>query len=318
MCGLTRTAGMARNGGAGRGLTSVVRRRAVVDRGADRAMVDSEGLSRRRLLSAGGIGIAALGLGTGCGDDGAAGHGAAAGGTTAPGSPAEGTATATSSAGKVCVMTPEVTEGPYYLDEQDVRRDITEGKPGFPLRVTFTVVDVAKGCRPVADAPVEIWHCDAWGYYSGYQDKAPGGEVPDPDGVGDADTYLRGVQVTDAAGKVAFTSIVPGWYSPRVTHIHIKVHDGGEVGKTYEGGTTAQTTQALFPDDVCEEYSALEPYVQHGLALTKLENDQVYGEAERSGGDPDAMVPTLTRIKQGSVRDGYTMTMTLGIGGRPR
>ncbi|GAA4043774.1 intradiol ring-cleavage dioxygenase [Nonomuraea soli] len=261
-------------------------------------MTDDIAPSRRDVLAAG----LAIGLTAACGTSGQTG---AAGGS------AGGTATATS--GAVCVMTPEVTQGPYYLDNQLVRQDITEGKPGFPLALTLTVVDLTDGCAPVSNAPVEIWHCDAWGYYSGYTDKSPGGQVPAEDGTGDEKTFLRGVQVTDASGVATFTSIVPGWYSPRVTHIHVKVHQGGDIGRTYDGGTTVQTTQILFPDDVVGAYSGLDPYARHVLEPTKLADDQVYGEAERSGGDPKAMVPTLTLLTPSVVEDGYTLTMTLGV-----
>lgn len=257
--------------------------------------------SRRQMIA----GIAAIGLGAAACSSSDTGSG-----STVAAAPQ---VTATGGGGTICVLTPEVTQGPYYLADQLVRSDITEGKPGFPLKVTFTVVDVTDGCKPLPDTPVEIWHCDAWGYYSGYTDKAPGGTVPAEDGTGDDKTFLRGVQVTGSDGTATFTSIVPGWYSPRVTHIHVKVHHGGEVGKTYEGGTTVQTTQVLFPDDVVTAYASLPPYSQHELTPTKLSQDQVYGEAKKAGGNPDAMVPTLTLIKAGSVKDGYTMSMTLGV-----
>ncbi|MFI6477736.1 intradiol ring-cleavage dioxygenase [Nonomuraea sp. NPDC050663] len=258
-------------------------------------VTDDTAPSRRNVLAAG----LAIGLTAACG-------------TSRETGSAAGSATATS--GTVCVMTPEVTQGPYYLDNQLVRQDIAEGKPGFPLTLTLTVVDLTDGCAPVSNAPVEIWHCDAWGYYSGYTDRSPGGQVPAEDGTGDEKTFLRGVQVTDASGVVTFTSIVPGWYSPRVTHIHVKVHQGGDIGRTYDSGTTVQTTQMLFPDDVVAAYRRLEPYARHVLEPTKLADDQVYGEAEESGGDPKAMVPTLALVTPSVVEDGYTLAMTLGVG----
>lgn len=36
-------------------------------------------------------------------------------------------------------------------------------------------------------------------------------------------TWLRGVQQTDEDGMVEFDTIVPGWYSGRTAHIHVKV-----------------------------------------------------------------------------------------------
>ncbi len=214
----------------------------------------------------------------------------------------------------VCVMSAEVTQGPYYISGQLVRQDITEGKQGFPLHFAMTVVDYTDGCNtPMAGLPVEIWHCDAWGYYSAYITASPGGTVPAYDNVGDPNTNLRGVQVTDDNGLVTFTSIVPGWYSPRVTHIHVKVHQGGDIGTTYQNGTSLHTTQLLFPDDVCQAYAVLEPYVQHQLAQTPLAQDQVYNEALSAGEDPTSMSPTLTPVNSDSLPDGYNLTITLGI-----
>jgi protocatechuate 3,4-dioxygenase beta subunit len=131
--------------------------------------------------------------------------------------------------------------------------------------------------------------------------------------VGDPNANLRGVQVTDDNGQVNFTSIVPGWYSPRVTHIHVKVHSDGDIGTTYQNGTTIHTTQLLFPDDVCQAYSVLEPYAQHQLALTPLVQDQVYNEALSANEDATSMVPTLTQINPDSISDGYNLTIALGI-----
>lgn len=80
-----------------------------------------------------------------------------------------------------CVLTPELTEGPYYVAGEKIRRDITEGKPGAPLQLHLTVVN-ASTCRPVKNAAVEIWHCDALGVYSGAVANNPG------------TNFLRGMQ----------------------------------------------------------------------------------------------------------------------------
>jgi protocatechuate 3,4-dioxygenase beta subunit len=224
-----------------------------------------------------------------------------------------GAAPLASTQGAVCLLSAEVTQGPYYLQHQLVRRDITEGKAGFPLHLTMTVVDFTNGCAPLASLPVEIWHCDAWGYYSGYTTTSPGGVVPTYDGVGDPNTFLRGIQISDGTGQVTFTSIVPGWYSPRVTHIHVKVHRGGDIGTTYENGSTVHTTQLLFPDDVVQAYAVLDPYAQHQLAVTRLVDDQVYNEALSAGADPTTMVPTISAINPASMAEGYNLSITLGV-----
>ncbi|MDE3720468.1 intradiol ring-cleavage dioxygenase [Nocardiopsis sp. N85] len=260
-------------------------------------------LDRRRAIVLGG-GAVAVGV-AGCAGDTAEGGGTAAGGST----PSPG------ATDQVCVLSPEVTEGPYHLDGMLVREDITEGKQGFPLELAITVVDFENGCAPLTGegVAVEIWHCDAWGYYSGYTDASPGGEVPAEDGEGDEQSFLRGIQPVDEEGTARFTTIVPGWYSPRVTHVHLKVHTEGEIDTTYEGGTTVHTGQLLFADAFCAEVAEREPYSEHVLELTPVEEDQVFQEAQSVEGDPDSMVVTPVAVTEGTPEDGYTLTVVVGV-----
>lgn len=113
----------------------------------------------------------------------------------------------------VCLLQPEVTEGPFYVDPKLIRADITEGRPGLPMALRLQVVTA--DCAPVIGARVDVWHCDASGSYSGVENM--GGD----DTTGQ--TFLRGTQMTDAAGIAAFQTIFPGWYPGRTTHIHYKV-----------------------------------------------------------------------------------------------
>src|SRR5262249_20597601 len=121
-------------------------------------------------------------------------------------------------AATTCLLTPEVTEGPYWIDGTLTRRNITEGKPGMPLQIVFTVVD-ATTCKRIKGADVEIWHCDATGEYSGYDKGSPGfgggGGHADPTS---STRYLRGHQRSDAAGHAQFVTIFPGWYQGRTPH----------------------------------------------------------------------------------------------------
>ena len=110
-----------------------------------------------------------------------------------------------------CVLAPEQTEGPYYVDDQKVRRDITEGKAGVPLDLLLTVVD-ASTCRPLRGAAVDVWHCDAAGVYSGVQ--------------GNTRSFLRGIQRTNAKGLALFETIYPGWYPGRTVHVHVRSRSG--------------------------------------------------------------------------------------------
>ncbi len=134
------------------------------------------------------------------------------------------------------MLAPEQTEGPYYVDDAVVRRNVTEGKPGVALTLRLTVVNVAN-CKPITGAAVEIWHCDAGGVYSGVQ--------------GDTGMFLRGVQRTDAKGVAIFRTIYPGWYQGRTVHVHTMVHLGGNV---------VHTGQLYFPDAVTDVVYKRSPY----------------------------------------------------------
>jgi protocatechuate 3,4-dioxygenase beta subunit len=130
-----------------------------------------------------------------------------------------------------CVLTPEQTEGPYYVDGAKVRRNVTEGRPGRALTLRLRVVD-ASTCRPIKGASVDIWHCDALGDYSGVN--------------GARSTFMRGVQRTDANGLAIFRTAYPGWYTGRAVHIHVKVHVAGNVVHTGQLYFPAAVTAAVY------------------------------------------------------------------------
>ncbi|MFJ3306124.1 intradiol ring-cleavage dioxygenase [Streptomyces sp. NPDC086549] len=221
-------------------------------------------------------------------------------------------ASATSTGSTCMTLMSSVTEGPYYLDGALVRKDITEGKSGVPLTLRLTVVDATDGCTPVSGAAVEIWHCDAWGYYSGYTTANPGGSAPaeSEDGSTANDkTYLRGYQIANANGVVKFETIFPGWYTPRTCHIHVKVHTGGEKEDgTYEGGKVNYTGQLFFDDDIAEAIFALEPYSKHSGSYTVLADDMVY-----DGGGASSGLLTLKAVHKSDPSKGYKGSLTLGI-----
>ncbi|QWB24544.1 MULTISPECIES: intradiol ring-cleavage dioxygenase [Streptomyces] len=264
-------------------------------------------ITRRRALAVAGGTVAAGGLA-------AAGYQSAFADTTTSTAKATTAATATSSAssGTCMELMSSVTEGPYYLDGALVRKNITEGKSGVPLTLRLTVVDATDGCTPVPGAAVEIWHCDAWGYYSGYTTANPGGSAPaeSEDGSTANDkTYLRGYQVANAGGVVKFETIVPGWYTPRTCHIHLKVHTGGaKEDGTYEGGKVNYTGQLFFDDEIAESIFALEPYSKHTGSYTKLADDMVY-----DGGGASSGLLTLKAVHKKDPSKGYKGFLTLGI-----
>lgn len=190
---------------------------------------------------------------------------------------AAATAPKASTANTTCVLTPEATEGPYYLNIDQVRTNITEGRPGTPLDLVLTVMDVA-GCKPVKAAAVDIWQRDAAGVYSGVS--------------GDRAMFLRGTQVSDASGLARFATIYPGSYPGRTVHIHVKVHVGGQ--DTYTG-------QLYFDDAVSDVVFKSAPY---NLTTRRGRNtdDGIYRQSGAAS--------TLALTAKGT---GFVGALTLGI-----
>ena len=192
---------------------------------------------------------------------------------------AAGTGPAAVASGLVsCVLAPEQTEGPYYLDDAAIRRNVTEGRPGVALALRLTVVNVAS-CKPIKGAAVEIWHCDAGGDYSGVQ--------------GDTGMFLRGVQRTDAKGLAIFKTIYPGWYQGRTVHIHTMVHLGGNV---------VHTGQLYFPDALTDAVYQRTPYSQRPDRTTRNAADSIY----RNGGKRS----TLKLVRSGAA---YRGSIAMGV-----
>jgi protocatechuate 3,4-dioxygenase beta subunit len=223
---------------------------------------------------------------------------------------------------EVCVLTPELTEGPYYVPLNLIREDITEGKPGVPLRLRLAVVDVASDCAPLADAAVDIWHCDAQGYYSGVSGDPGGGGDPEAGAGAEAGTFLRGIQLTSEDGIAEFDTIYPGWYSGRTVHIHLKVHVGGAsdvldlatpggADAVFEGGHVAHTGQLFFDDAMSDEiFDTGEAYGGRDNAQ-RLRNDQdgILGDHAAEPG----FILALTPLGEDPLTDGFLGEITVGI-----
>jgi len=157
-------------------------------------------------------------------------------------------------------LTAEATEGPYYFDARKFRPDITEGRQGVPLAVRFTVLDLDR--RPWRGARVDIWHCDAQGVYSGYA-----GQGEDRRLSTEGETFLRGSLLTDAQGVAEFTTIYPGWYHGRTTHIHFKVLNDARA---------VLTSQFFLPDALSEYlYTQLPDYRRATLRDTLNSTDGI-------------------------------------------
>jgi len=163
-----------------------------------------------------------------------------------------------------CALTPEETEGPYWVDEgldrSDVTVDPSDGsvRPGVPLTLRINVLRADAGCAPAAGVQVDIWHCDASGLYS---DEAANNTV--------GEKFLRGYQITDSNGAVQFTTIYPGWYSGRTIHIHFRIRIG----------STDFTSQLFFDDAVSNQVLAAAPYNTRGSRDTTNSDDNIYDAA---------------------------------------
>ncbi|MEU9207939.1 intradiol ring-cleavage dioxygenase [Streptomyces sp. NPDC048415] len=223
-------------------------------------------------------------------------------GAAAPEAPAADAADAApAAAAAVCTLTKEMTEGPYYLDGQLVRSDVTEGKAGAPLKLTLTVVD-DDTCAPIGNALVEIWHSDALGEYSGFVGNNGHNEADDG-------TFLRGGVLTDSSGVANITTIYPGWYRGRCVHIHVKVRTGVTLTSdgSFTGGQELHTGQLFFSETVTTAMAKVSPYSTNTVTRTTLAQDSVYDDAGAASG-----LLTLTALG-GSAASGYSGTLTLGI-----
>lgn len=226
-------------------------------------------------------------------------------GAAAPEAPTADTANAVDSApvaaAAVCTLTKEMTEGPYYLDGALVRADITESKPGVPLKLALTVVD-DDTCAPLANALVEIWHCDALGEYSGFVGNN-GHSEPD-DG-----SFLRGGVLTNAGGVANLTTIYPGWYRGRCIHIHLKVHTGVTLTSdgSFTGGRELHTGQLFFNETITTAVAKISPYSTNTVTRTTLAQDSIYDDGGAASG-----LLTLTALGS-TAASGYTGTLTVGV-----
>ncbi len=180
-----------------------------------------------------------------------------------------------------CVLAPETTAGPFFLDGDRVRRDVREGRPGTLLTLRTTVVD-ASTCKPIRNAKVDIWHCDAKGVYAGFAEQGTEGE-----------TFLHGIQPTDAKGLAVFTTVYPGWYPGRAVHIHVRV---------YLGGSIVHTGQLFFPDAITDQVYKRAPYSSRPGRDPRNAGDAIF----RNGGSR-----SLLRLRR--VGAGWVGTITMGV-----
>jgi protocatechuate 3,4-dioxygenase beta subunit len=263
------------------------------EQGTDRGPLNETAIaSRRTVLKAG---AAAIGMGV-------VGLGGVA--------KAQGTSGATPTASPIaCVLTPELTEGPYYVEDMLIRKDITEGTAGLPLRLRILVADTTS-CEPLENAAVDVWHCDAQGYYSGISGENPGGGGSATTDENLDTTFLRGIQLTGDDGVAEFETIYPGWYTGRTVHIHMKVHVDGTADDTYEDGHVSHTGQLFFDDAISDQVFNTEAYSgRSNDQRLRNDGDNILGDHA----DEPGFMLELTPISEDSIEKGFIGTITVGV-----
>jgi protocatechuate 3,4-dioxygenase beta subunit len=180
----------------------------------------------------------------------------------------------------------------------DIRADLdgSNVQTGIPLTLTMTLLNVNGSCAPLAGVFVYLWHCNRTGSYSQYSGNNNGGDFSER-------SWLRGVAQTDPNGQVTFTTIFPGRYAGRATHMHFQVFPDA----TPANGEQRATSQLAFPASVTDSstgpYSNTTLYPSSAANNTTNENDGVF----RDGTSTEMLSIS------GNNSSGYTATITVAV-----
>lgn len=293
------------------------------DRGLahDLTVISRNMIDRRRALAwfaGAGAGALVTGCGGGSGDTASASTaGTTSTVTTSTSADTTATGSTTTTTSGSYIADPSETAGPYPGDGTNsasgstnnvliqsgiVRSDIrpsflagsTNVAAGVLVTLTLTLVNVSANGAPLAGYAIYLWHCDRSGNYSLYS--AP------------AESYLRGVQVTDANGQVTFTTIYPGCYDGRWPHIHFEVYSS--VSTATSGRSALLTSQLAMPSVISSTvYNGATGYSSSitNFARATLASDNVFGD------NTAAQIAQQTPAITGSVTAGYVATAVIGI-----
>ncbi|CAG8035984.1 unnamed protein product [Penicillium salamii] len=224
-----------------------------------------------------------------------------------------------------CVLTPEVTEGPYiWPQSQTLRQDMTEDQPGIPLWLDVGVLDM-ETCEPLEGVLVDFWHCNATGSYSSFTGLSPNTPfaqllenlnvtmTDDLDLHTDDTTWLRGMWPTDKNGMMEMKTIFPGFYVERAIHIHVQVHTDWTIrgNGTMAYGETISTGQIYFDEPLSKKIMAQEPYVSH-TEINRTTNavDSVFEGDTDNGYNP---VVSVVPVDGNDVTKGMIGYITIGV-----
>ena len=231
--------------------------------------MNSRKMGRRKAMAV--MGGAGAALAFACGDS-----------PTAPdAATTQTTTTTTTGTNAACAVTPSETAGPYPSLVNLFRSDVREDRQGTQLTLNIKVVNTSAGCVPVPNANVEIWHCDAAGTYSEY-------------GTARTANFLRGIQTTNSSGEVTFTTIYPGWYQGRATHIRLDVEING---------VSRKVTQIAFPESINNTVHTSGVYASKGTNPTSNAADGIFADSLAA----ELITPA------GSVSGGYVATCQVAL-----
>lgn len=285
------------------------------DRGLQHDLEQFAALKQRRRVLGMMLSGSAL-LIAGCGGDDSSGSTAAASSSSSSGSSTSTGDSSTSSG--TCTAVAQETEGPYPSDgsntvngqasnvlsesgvvRSDVRRSFGGSSgvaEGVPLTLTLTLLNSNNLCQALSGYAIYLWHCTRDGNYSLYSTS-----VRD-------ENFLRGVQVADANGQVTFTTIFPGCYSGRYPHIHFEIYPSLSMATLYTNKIL--TSQIALASDVCSTvYSGATGYSASvtNFSRVSIASDGIFGD------NTAAQMAVMTAAMSGSVADGYTGTLTIGV-----
>ncbi|KAL1717606.1 Intradiol ring-cleavage dioxygenase [Schizophyllum commune] len=256
-----------------------------------------------------------------------------------------------------CLVTPEVTQGPYHVLGEIVRQNMTEGQAGVPLEISVDFIDI-NNCEPLSNYWIDMWQCNGTGQYAHYASSTVGtggggesGGTP-PSGSGgagsgfpstsevatstlgpysgaddpaagaflnttmeDNETFLRAVYPTDENGHLTAYTIVPGWYSGRAVHFHIKVYPEGYIAEngTFVANSSAQHTgQFFFDADTMDAVRQVDPYTSNTISWEDAvanEDDQWYPYQSATGYDAEMAITWVSD----NLEDGLIGSITVAV-----
>ncbi|KAJ5997712.1 hypothetical protein N7522_009372 [Penicillium canescens] len=224
-----------------------------------------------------------------------------------------------------CVLTPEVTEGPYiWPQSQTLRQDMTEDQPGIPLWLDVGVLDM-ETCEPLEGVLVDFWHCNSTGSYSSFTGLSPNTpfaelleqlnvtDMATADLHTDDTTFLRGMWPTDKHGLMEMKTVFPGFYVERSIHIHVQVHTDWTIrgNGTMAYGNTVSTGQIYFDEPLSQKIMALEPYASH-TEINRTTNavDSVFSGDTENGYNP---IVSVVPADGKDVTKGMIGYITIGV-----